>query len=274
MKRNKKHNIKKKWNTELCGIKKSIKEEKADIADKLKYRECFKIEEETTPLDKALYWLFFGLGTLLCIYLFLKGISNKVVAFGLIYLMLNLFLGVLFYTCRREFVRKLFAVVSKPLRILFTYFFKLLRINYIVQHSLKCFVALVASIFTGILVLLVLPNCIPLFGDVITAVFPNAEVASHMCILCMIIISMIVGMLVMYILLRAMLVVFVSGDRKSKLDIFEKIWKEMKLLFYLFATVLQFWGMVDGVLDMEVQYLLEAVLFIMVIDEYIGMRSE
>lgn len=274
MKRNKKHNIKNKWNTELCGIKKSIKEEKAAIVDKLKYRECFKIEEETTQLDKVLYWLFFGLGALLCIYLFSKGISNKVVAFGLIYLMLNLFLGALFYTCRREFARKLYVVISKPLRILFTYFFKLLRINYIVQYSLKCFVALVASVFIGIHVLLVLPNCIPPFGDVITAVFPNAKVASHMCILCMIIISMIVGRLVMYIFLRAMLVVFVSGDRKSKLDIFGKIWKEMKLLFYLFATILQFWGMVEGVLDMEVQYLLEAVLFTMVIDEYIGMRNE
>ena len=93
MKKNKKYNFKKKWNSELCGIKKSIKEEKAHIVDKLKYRECFKIEEETTPLDIALYWIFFDLGAFLCIYLFTKGISNKTVAIGLIYLLLNLFLG-------------------------------------------------------------------------------------------------------------------------------------------------------------------------------------
>ena len=62
--------------------------------------------------------------------------------------------------------------------------------------------------------------------------------------------------------------------RKCKLDILRKVWKEMKLLFYLFTIILQFRGMVDGMLDLKGQYLLGATTFIMLIDEYISMLNE
>lgn len=269
-----KQDVKRRLNTELCGIKKSIKEEMEDIKDKLEYRECFKLEEKATLFDKILYWIFFIIGTLLCIYVFSDGKSNNVAEFTLVYITLNLFLAALFYTYRCGFTKKLYIAVSKPLRVLLAYLFKVLGINYSVQHSLKCFGALVVSSFCSILVFSRLPNCIPVFEDIITSKFPNAEVALHMCILCSMITSILVGMLVMYILLRAMLVVCVTGDRKCKLDIFKKIWNEMKLMFYLFATILQFWGMVEGVLSVEGDYLLESVLFIMVVDQYYDKRNE
>ena len=81
-------------------------------------------------------------------------------------------------------------------------------------------------------------------------------------------------MLLMYGILRAMLVVFMVGERKSKLIIFEKVWKEMKLLFYLITTILQFWATANDIMGTEGNYLFEAVVLIMLLDQYMEKRKE
>lgn len=274
MRKKQKHNIIKKIRIKNCGIKKSIKEEKEAIKSKIQYREIFKVDEEATLFEKILYWFFFIVGTLLCIYYFKNGVPQNVSSYILIYAMTILFLGAMFYTCRWRVVKWIYRIVSKPSRIVFTCVFKFLRIETSIQYILQCFTALVISSFCSLILLRILPDSIPLFKNVITTLFSNAEVASHMCIVCFIVVCFLVGMLLMYGLLRAMLVVFVVGDRKSKLIIFEKVWKEMKLLFYLITTILQFWATVNDIMGTEGNYLFEAVVLIMLFDEYIEKRKE
>lgn len=274
MRKKQKHNIKKKIRIKSCSIKKSIKEEKEAIKSKIQYRELFKVDEEATLFEKILYWFFFIVGTLLCIYFFRNGVPHEVFTYILIYMMAILFLGAMFYTCRWKVVKGIYRFVSKPSRIVFTVVFRILKIETSIQYILQCFAALVISSFCSLFLLCKLPDSIPLFKNVITTIFPNPEVASHMCIICFIVVCILVGMLLMYGILRAMLVVFMVGERKSKLIIFEKVWKEMKLLFYLITTILQFWATANDIMGTEGNYLFEAVVLIMLFDQYMEKRKE
>lgn len=268
MGKNQKHNLKKKIKIEKAGIKKSIKEEKKSIKSKLQYREVFKVDKETSLFEKILYWILTCICIGLCVFISRKGHFYGVCLYILIYGTIVLTFGAASYSFNWNGIKWIYIIISKPLRIVFTYAFKFLGIQTSVQYMTKCFTALVISSFLSLSLLKILPNFIPLFKKVIISVFSNAESAVHMCIVCIIIACILCGMLLMYVLLKSFLVVFVVGDRNSKLKIFEEVWKEMKLLFYLATTVLQFGATANDIIGAEGNYLFEAVVLIMLVDEY------
>lgn len=205
--------------------------------------------------------------------MFYKGALDKITRPLLIYFALALFLGALFYTSRWSIVRILYKAVSIPMRLLFS-IIGWMGIVCVLKHLGKCVFALIVSVIVSVGILLYLPNVIPYMEKWILANSSKPEEAYHMFLFCAFLFTVLCGMLIMYVLLRMMFVVFITGDRKCKVKIFNKIWNEMKLFFYVVSIILQFVASINSGLAEEIKYFVEAVIFIMLLDSYIDKRKD
>lgn len=232
-----------------------------------------RMKETITFKEKIAYWIIFAISILFSVFVAIKGQSNIYYNIFLLYGNIVLFVTAVFYTCMGNILRNIYDLVLLPLKIL-TKILGALGIVDTYRHFGKCTLIFFISCVTGFITLACLPNLIPYIGEYVTHSFASSEKAMGMIFFCGFVISMLVSMFVMNRLLKIMVIFITSKDEKGNIDIYSKMWEEVRLVFYLFSIVIRFIKEISGSLGNEFEYFVSAVTFVLLIDTYLDRRKK